>query len=170
MMTASCQLCFATFVVNPKKKVKTFCSSSCQVMFKKGRKPGPKRPPRHVKIPITTIKKCNRCGREKVITEFLKERSRYWSVCKKCHLESKGLNMKEYLQRDDLFRKCYELILDFQKKRYILERVDLLKLIDIWDGIYPNDVAVGKPDFNRIMKKVYSWFIKERERIIKEEL
>jgi hypothetical protein len=147
-------------------------------MFKQGRKPGPKRVKgqgnschsKQLEWRLSKTKVCLACNVEKNLTHFFNEFKRYWSICKKCHLKNKSKSMSEYLERDELFNKCYHLILDFQKKSYHLDQIDLMRLIDIWDDIYPYDSVPAKVDFNKIMLKVYSWFIKERERIIKTEL
>lgn len=184
-MTASCDLCFSVYQPSlrkngqPRQVKGNFCSNSCRVMFMKGRQPGAKRvrgeystrEMRKRVYQMNNFKVCTSCLIEKDLTNFFNDRKRYWAVCKECHLKKKATSWQEYLQQDEVFNKCYQLILDFQKKRYFLDQIDIMRLIDIWDDIYPNDVVTEKQiDFNKIMLRVYSWFIKERERIIKEEL
>ena len=181
----SCQLCLETFEPKLRKNGQPihsygrFCSNSCRVMFKKGRTPGPKRvrsewSARELakkEYQKSKFKVCTQCGIEKDLTHFFNEHKRYWAICKPCHLKHKANSMKDYLKQDEVFNKCYNLILDFQQKRYYLDQIDLMRLIDIWDDIYPNDIVPnGDMDFNKIMLRVYSWFVKERERIIKQEL
>jgi len=184
-MTASCQLCLEVFTPKIRKNGEPmysygkFCSNSCRVMFKKGRQPGPKRArgelsardQAKLNYRKSNFKTCTQCNTQKDLTHFFNEHKRYWAICKPCHLKHKANSMKEYLKKDITFNKCYELILDFQQKRYFLDQVDIMRLIDTWDDIFPNDVVPQDGvDFNKIMLRVYSWFVKERERIIKEEL
>ena len=119
---------------------------------------------------LTTFKTCECCHVSLDLTNYFNDYKTYWSVCKKCHLSNKKLSLDSYLEKNPVFKKCYYLIKDFQKKRYSLDKSDIFRLIDVWDDIYPGDAIQGNPDFNRIMGKVYKWFVKEWERVLKTEL
>jgi hypothetical protein len=180
-MTASCALCFSEYIPKKRKNHSPYCSKSCETLFRGGRTPGPKRistkkfglHPNEIRRQNRNknlFKTCQSCGIEKDLNQYYNERKRYWSICKQCHLKMKEWSWLERINEETTFSRCYKLLQDFKSKRFSLDYIDLLRLIDIWDQIYPNDVPQKEPNFDWILNRVANWFEKEKERISKEEL
>jgi hypothetical protein len=175
-----CPQCFTPFELKVRKNAMKYCSKSCLTLAKTGREPAHrrkynKRPKGSVGVSTNEwsriernknkFKTCLSCLERKSFNDFFNKHKTYWAHCKSCVQKDKLIVFQKRLESDTTFKKCHELLLDFKSKRWFVDQIDLFRLIDIWDDIYPLDTF--GPNFDKIFKRVLKWYQLEKENIMK---
>lgn len=119
-------------------------------------------------------KVCDKCGIEKLGKEFFGSKKKYWNWCKSCFLEKKGSSYKKVLESDkwQLLKKVEEVIKHLKTKRLYADTIDILKLIDVYCDVFPNELynpktADDEELFNIMLFKIVSWRNANRDKIVK---
>lgn len=164
--TRECLYCLESFL--PSRKDKKCCSARCSTRHSARNKNRTKRE----KIKSDGTKKCLSCGKYKDLSQFYKSTRSVYAHCIYCIRVRKQISNKFLEKKDDTYIKVEDFLMYMKRKHFYADAIDIYRLIDIYDLVYPNALTVPyvndlEKSFMVMFDKVARWFSIQRMRLEK---
>jgi len=137
-MNRKCLVCGNEFQVNRKDKMtcSTKCSSTLSVKRSRG---GYKK---NKAKDDGNLRMCSNCFKWKdkengfnIINNY------YLNICKDCNKENRRTKNSE-LSKEDVYKQVEFYVLRMKAKKFMADQIDIFKLVDIYDKLWPNKQSI----------------------------